>query len=277
MARKSWSGAITFAGFPINVCLFPRAQSRSGDSFKQLSPHTQGPVKQQLIDSDGVVVSKAECLKGVETGKDTYKVLPEDAVEMIAAAERTTQLDPIGFPPLDTVDLTLSTGAYVVVPDPKVDGAESPTQILWNGLRESGRAMVASMTMRAGSRDTILVVHATDEGLLANTLLFAQELASDVPTFTPEPDEDAASLFSSVIESKYDTDAFAHDAITSDYAERRKAAVQAAINGETIEAPATTEAKAATPDLMAALKASLDGGAGEKPKKAPAKKKAAVA
>lgn len=273
MARKTWSGAITFAGFPIHVCLFPRAKSRAGQSFKQLSPNTKGPVKQQLVDDNGEIVAKTDCLKGIEVGKDQFKALPDEAVEMIQSAERTTELQPVGFPPLDTVDLTLSTGAYVLVPDPKVAGAEQPATILWNGLRASGRALVASITLRAGSRDTIVVIHADDDGLLANTLMFASEVADDLPKFSPQEDEDAAELFSQVVARQYEDGPFDHASIESNYEQRRSEAVQAALNGETIEAPEKAEAQAKAPDLMAALKASL-GDEEAKPKKAKPKKKA---
>jgi non-homologous end joining protein Ku len=47
-------------------------------------------------------VDRAECGKGVEVSKDTYKVLSPDAVEAIQSAERTDTLEAQRFPLAET-------------------------------------------------------------------------------------------------------------------------------------------------------------------------------
>lgn len=272
MARASWSGALTFGGFPINVRMYPRVKSRAGESFKTLAPTDQQPVKQQLVDSSGQVVAQADCLKGVEVGKNAYHALPEEAIEMIGSAERSVTVEPEQFAPLASVRLDLSVTAYEVVPDEKVPGSDVPARILWNGLKDSGLAYITEIVMRAGSRDAILAVWADENGIHANALPYEAEL-QDVPTWDLVEDEGAAETFQAFVNQQYadKLGAFDHSALQSRYKARRAEAVQAALKGEKIEVPEVAQAKAAAPDLMAAMQASL---AGSGAKKAPAKKAA---
>lgn len=274
MARKTWSGAIEFAGFPLNFAFFPRANT-SNPSFKMLSPHNEGPLRRQYVDSEGNIIPETESLKGLEVGKDTYKVVPAEAIEVIKSGERTSTIEPLKFPQLDTVDLTLSSGAYAVVPDPKVPGSDAGAKLIWNGLRAAEQAMVASVVFKSGMKDQIVVVHAGESGLLANTLHYAANLHTDLPLWEPEVDEDAADLFAVALERKgYDVSDFVHSEFVSGYEGRREEAIAKALKGEKIEAPEAAEAQAAAPDLMAALAASVgEAKRQSKPKKAKAKAK----
>lgn len=272
--RPSWTGAITFAGFPINVRAYPLVQSRSAKSFKTLAPNG-APIHTKRFDSDENEVELDDCRKGVEVGKDKYAVLDPAAVEMIQNAERSTNLDVIQFAPVASVPLHLATGHFRIVPDSKVAGAEGPVNILWNGLHDTERALVTEWVPRSGSRDSIVAIHADEYGLTANTVPYKSEL-QDVPEWKPSPDEAAASMFGKFIAAQeYQLDDFRWSEMESSYEARRKQAIDAALKGETIEAPeAPTPAVAAVPDLMAAMAGALDDA---KPtgKKAAAKKPAA--
>jgi Ku protein len=257
-ARSAWAGALTLAGLPVNVKLYGRTKSRSGESFKTLAPTNQLPIQQQLVDSDGNVVERADCLKGVEVSKGSFHALPEEAVEMIGSAERSVMLEPEQFCPLATVPLHLTTAAYAVAPNDKVPGSEQAVGIVWNGLRAAELGYVSQIVVRAGSRDSILVVWADDEGLHANGLPYASEL-HPAPAWKPVEDEQAAQTFEAFVTSAYaDRMAeFDHEQYTSSYAERRAEAVQAALAGEKIAVPEVAKAQAAAPDLLAAMQASI--------------------
>lgn len=275
MSRAAWNGAITFAGFPINIALHSLTKSASAESFTRLDPVHQQPVKQVLLNIDGDPVAQTDCLKGVKQGKDTFFPLPPEAVEAIQQAGRTETLEG-DFPPAASVRWEFTNGVYRVVPDPKVPGSEGPVGILWNGLIGSERAFVTKIVLRAGSRDKILAVTADDHGLTGRTLAFAEELA-DVPEFLPEPNDKAAAMFEQFLAVQdANVDDFAHDAWKSEYLARRADAVQRALAGEAIEAPASAPTPAAAPDLMAAMAAALDSAGAKKPAKKPAAKKAKV-
>lgn len=270
-ARSTWSGAISFAGFPIPVKAYNVTKSRASDSFKTLAPNGQ-PVKQVLVDSNGEPVDRAACGKGVEVAKGVYAALAPEAVEAIQSAERTVTLEPEHFCDLDSVPLHLASGSFRFLPNDKVPGAEKSVQTLWNGLRASGKAMVAEWTPRAGSRDSIIVLYADEEGIAGAQLPYADE-RNELPKFEPVVDEKAAQMFSQVIEASYEARDFNHEEHASTWKARRNAAVEAAVEGKPVEIPAAPAEAADTPDLLAAMAAALDGESKPKPK-AKAKPKA---
>lgn len=275
MARASWSGALTLAGLPIHVRIYPRVKSRSGESFKRLAPTDQLPVKQQLVDTSGAVHEQAACLSGVEVGKGSYKALPPEAIELIGSAERSSVLEPEQFCPLASVPLELTLTSYAMTPDEKVPGSDMGVKIVWNGLRKGELAYVTQITPRAGSRDSVLVIWGDADGLYANTLPFAAEL-QQVPEWDMVEDEQQAATFEAFVQAQYaeKIGAFDHSVFESGYKQRRAEAVQAALAGETIVVPEVETAKAAVPDLMAAMQASIAQAPAAAAKKAPAAKPA---
>lgn len=277
MPRAAWSGAITFAGFPINIAMHSLTKSASAQSFTRLDPVHKQPVHQVLLDIEDNPVTVAECLKGVPQGKDTFFPLPPEAVEAISQAGRTETLSG-DFPPAASVRWEFTNGVYRVVPDPKVPGSEGPVSILWNGLLGSERAFVTKIVLRAGSRDKILALTADTHGLTGRTLAFAEELA-DTPEFLPERDEKAAAMFEQFLTLQdANVDDFAYEAMTSEYLARRAEAVQAALAGEAIAVPDSAPKPASAPDLMAAMQAALDSAPkAKKPAKKPRAKAKATA
>lgn len=274
MARKSWSGAITFAGFPIHVATYKLAAS-SPKSFKQLAPTDGLPIRQALMDTSGTEVDRASCGRGYEVQKGKIVPLSPEAIEMIQGAERTDVLDPECFAPANSVPLDRSSGHYRVVPDEKIPGSDGPFKILWNGLRATERALVTKWVPRSGAKDELVAFVATDEGIEAHTIPFAADLRTDAPTWTPEVDDQAAEVFEQVVDANYDTTDFDHEAFESDYQARRDEAIAAALDGKVVVAPEKAKATAAVPDLMAAMQASLGAkkGPAVKGAKKPAKAK----
>lgn len=263
MARSSWTGAIVFAGFPIPVKAYNLVSSPSRESFKTLCRCHGQPIKQQNTCAvDGTAVTDTD--KGVEIAKGVFKALPLPALEAIQAAGKSAALEPERICPLDTLDLHMSTGAYALIADAT---AEKPVAILWRTLAKTDRALVTRWTMRAGSRDSIVAVHAGPTGLLANTLPFAAQRAS-VPASTAPSiavSDPELAMFEQALGALYPNEPFDPAAFTSEYAQRRTKAIEQALAGEAISAPAAPAA-APVPDLMAALQASLSAVQTTKPK-----------
>jgi non-homologous end joining protein Ku len=271
MASTSWRGAIEFGGFAVNIALQPRVKSRSGESFKTMAPNGH-PVRSVYMDTDDNEVSRDACSKGVKvgTGKQaTFKVLSEEALEQIENIAKSTIVPPTSYAPLDTVPLELATSAFAVVPDSNVPGSEQNVNTVWNGLRAQRVAYTTEVTMRAGSRDAVLVLYADDRGLWAVALPFAEELHPE-PEFGFTENEQAAELFAQFTEGEVRD--FDLGDYKSQWRERRQAAIDAALDGKPVETVAAAE-QAPVPDLMAALKSSVQASKGKKP----AKKKAPVA
>lgn len=273
MPRSSWKGAIEFGGFPINVELYPLVQSRSAKSFKNLCECHDAPISApKTCATTGDTLAPDQIRKGHEVD-GAFVVLPQEAVDQIGAASKSATIQIARLPKLASVPLHLSIAHYRVVPDRKVAGAEQPVQIMWNGLRASDRAIITTLTLRAGSRDLLAAIHADEFGLTMTGLPFASEL-QETPEFKPVENEQAAQMFEQFagVQGIEMLD-FSHTAFESEYEARRAVAIEAAVAGnpipvEKVAAPAVT-----VPDLMAAMTATLASA----PKKAPKAKAKAKA
>jgi DNA end-binding protein Ku len=258
MARSTWSGAITFAGFPIAVKAYSMHKSASKDGFKTLCECHGEPIAQvrKCTTTDKEVAADQQ-RKGVEVSKGAYRTLPRDTVEAIEGGERSAALEIELVCPLDTLDMRLTTGAYVLVPDGPAN--LKSVELMRQALAKLQRALVTRWTPRAGSRDATLVIHPGERNLLANTFPFEFQLNDapnmDASNVTVQPGE--LAMFEQAMTALYTNGPFDIAAFQSDFNARRQKAIQQALDGQPITAPAAPAAPA-VPDLMAALQASLD-------------------
>jgi len=253
-ARSTWRGSIDFAGFPVPVAVYPLVKSTTTESFKMLGRDGL-PVKQQYVQADGETIPYGDCGRGVEIGKDEYAPLSAEALEMIADSEKSTVVEAEYFCPVSSLPTVLSTESYSVLPDPKVAGSDRSVNVIWNGLRAHEMAYVTKVTFRAGSKDRVVAIYATDTGLIARTFPFVEDLHTEVATKSPfVEDEKQAELF-----GKFVTDdrvrEFSLDDFHSDYRDRRQEAIRQALDGKPL--PTRAEKPLPTADLMAALEAQL--------------------
>jgi non-homologous end joining protein Ku len=256
MARSSWDGTLIFAGFPIPLKAYNPIASAAKDSFKTTCTCHGLPIKApKTCATTGDVLLDTQQQKAVEVSKGTFVVVDTAA---IGNATKSLSIEPdpnVPFAPMDSVPLHLSEKAYVLVPGP---GVEKSVAILWNALKAKNLGLVTTWVPRAGSRDSILVLHAGPTGLLANTL-------PDVSQIAVAPNE--LAMFDTAINTLYSVKRFDHPAFVSDFAARKAAAVAAAIAGTPVPTQAAAPTAPAVPDLMAALTNSL-AAAGAKPKEA---------
>lgn len=262
-ARASWSGAITFGGFPIHVEAYSLLKSASADSFKGLCPCHHEPISQvKTCATTGDVIPNDQLVKGAMQGRGkaaTYHPLAPEVIEAIGAGsgERSAALEILRLPLANTVPWTLATGRYRIVPDSDVAGSAGPVEILWNGLMASERALISEWSKRAGSKPVLMAMKADVYGLTAIDLPYASDLNAGVPEHQFTENTQAQAMFEQFVAVQgINTDAFAHGAFTDEYGERRKDLIAQAIAGEKIEV-APTAPQAAVPDLMAAMQAAL--------------------
>jgi DNA end-binding protein Ku len=272
-ARSSWSGAITFAGFPIHVRAHNLFKTTKAHSLKMLGPDKQ-PVRRVYLDTNSKEVEQAACGRGVEVGKGKIVPLDDAVVEAIGKAERTGALEIGSFATRETVPLHLANSHYRITPDEKIPGAAKPCNILWNGLRATGLVLVTEWVMREGSRNQLVGIAVEDGQLVAHVLPYLSDLA-DVPDHEYEEDEAQAAMFGQFVATQYAVGDFDHAAHEDQYGKRRAELLANAVAGKPIEVEQTEAAPAEVPDLMAAMEASL--AQAKKPKPKPAAKKRAKA
>jgi DNA end-binding protein Ku len=282
MARSIWTGAISFGLVTVPVKLYS-AVNRKTVRFHQLSGKTGVRIAQKRVDpSTGDEVAYEDIVKGFELSPDRYVVIEPGELEALEP-KKTKTIEIEDFVELADIDPIYYDHPYYLAPGP---GGAKPYRLLLEAMRETGRVAIARVVIR--SKEALVAVRpmGADHVLGMSTMLFADEVvdpdkideleaAADVEVTDRELDI-AKQLIDSLAGPfdplKYE-DTYRGEVI--DLIERKAAGEEIAVQ------PVAEEEEAPTPDLMAALKASLDAvrdkdtaGNGGTAKKAPAGKKA---
>jgi DNA end-binding protein Ku len=282
MARSIWTGAISFGLVTVPVKLYS-AVNRKTVRFHQLSGKTGVRISQRRVDpSTGDEVPYEEIVKGFEITPDRYVVIEPGELESLEP-KKTKTIEIEDFVELSDIDPIFYDHPYYLAPGA---GGAKPYRLLLDAMRESGRVAIARVVIRSKEQLVALRPMRDDNVLGMSTMLFADEVvdpdnideveaAGDVETTDRELD-----IAKQLIESL--AGPFEPEKYRDEYRDEVLSLIERKAAGEEIAVqPAAEEEAEPVPDLMAALKASLDAvrekdGAEpeEKPKKAPAKRKA---
>ena len=283
MARSIWTGAISFGLVTVPVKLYS-AVNRKTVRFHQLSGKSGVRIAQKRVDpSTGDEVAYDDIVKGFELTPDRYVVVEPGELETLQP-KKTKTIEIEDFVELSDIDPIYYDHPYYLAPG---TGGAKPYRLLVEAMRETDRVAVARVVIR--SKEALVALRPMDDHVLGmSTMLFPDEVVdpdgideisatADVEVTKRELDiakQLVESLAGPFEASKYH-DTYRQDVL--DLIERKAAGEEIAVQ------PAADEEEEPVPDLMAALKASLDAvrdkdsdgnGGAAKPKKAPAKPKA---
>jgi DNA end-binding protein Ku len=257
------------------------AVNRKTVRFHQLSGKSGVRVSQKRVDpSTGDEVPYADIVKGYELAPDRYVVIEPGELETLQP-KKTKTIEIEEFVELSQIDPVYYDHPYYLAPGA---GGAKPYRLLLEAMRDTGKVAIARVVIR--SKEQLVAVRPIGEALGMATMLFADEvLAPD------RLDElaDAAEVKTTKREldiAKQLVDSLAGDFEPEKYSDSYRAEVLAMIErkaqGEQIAVqPAPDEVTAPAPDLMSALKASLEAvrareGDGTDKRRKPTAKKAAA-
>jgi DNA end-binding protein Ku len=281
MARSIWTGAISFGLVTVPVKLYS-AVNRKTVRFHQLNGKTGARISQRRVDpSTGDEVAYEDIVKGFELTPDRYVVIEPGELESLEP-KKTKTIEIEDFVELADIDPIFYDHPYYLAPGP---GGAKPYRLLLEAMRETGRVAIARVVIR--SKEQLVALRPMGEDVLGiSTMLFSDEVvapdkidelsaAAEVEATKRELDiakQLVESLAGPFDPSKYH-DTYREEVL--DLIERKAAGEEIAVQ------PVSEEEEEPVPDLMAALKASLDAvrekdteGNGGTAKKAPAKGKA---
>ncbi len=280
-----WSGAISFGLVSVPVKMYPAVRSKTV-RFNQLDSADGSRIQQKRVNAGtGEEVPYERLVKGFEISPDRYVVIEPSEIEALAP-KKTRTIEIEDFVELDEIDPVLYDAAYYLVPGP---GGAKPYRLLLEAMKETGRVAIARVVIRTKEALVALRPMGGGEVLGCSTMVFHDEVvdpstldeipaAEDVKTTKRELD--IAKQLVESLSAEWEPDRYAdtyRDQVL-DLIERKAAGEEITV-AETPEAP-----EEEVPDLMAALKASLDavrkpegsadgGGKKKSPaKRAPAKK-----
>jgi DNA end-binding protein Ku len=280
-----WTGAISFGLVTVPVKLYS-AVSRKTVRFHQLNGKTGVRIQQRRVDpTTGDEVAYEDIVKGYELAPDRYVVIQGEELEALDP-KKTRTIEIEEFVELAQVDPIYFDHPYYLAPGP---GGAKPYRLLLDAMRETGKIAIAKVVIR--SREQLVAIRPMGDVLAMSTMVFADEVIDpksidDVPEADDvEVRDREVAIAKQLVESLAGD--FEPERFRDTYREEVLALIERKAAGEEIAVqPARDEEAAPVPDLMAALRASLDAvrsrdddegeapKAKPKPKRAPAKKPA---
>jgi len=258
MARSIWTGAISFGLVTVPVKLYS-AVSRKSVRFHQLNGPTGVRIQQKRVDpSTGDEVSYDDIVKGFEIGPDRYVIIEPGELESLDP-KKTKTIEIEDFVDLTDIDPILYDHPYYLAPGA---GGAKPYRLLLDAMRESGKVAIAKVVIR--QKENLVAIRPMEGDVLGMaTMIFADEVVD--PDRIDELDsarevevnERELAIAMQLVESL--SGEFEPDKYRDTYREEVLALIERKAAGEEIAVqPAKEEDEEPVPDLMAALKASLD-------------------
>jgi DNA end-binding protein Ku len=268
MPRSIWTGAISFGLVTVPVKLYS-AVNRKTVRFNQLHESTGARIQMQRVDpTTGEEVPFDEIVKGYEIGPDRYVTITNEELEALDP-KKTRTIEIEEFVDLSEIDPVFYDHPYYLAPGP---GGAKPYRLLLDAMAQTNKVAIARVVIR--SKENLVAVRAMDNDVLGmTTMIFADEVV-DPGTLDDLPDPDEVSvtdrelaIAKQLVDSLAGT--FEPEKYHDTYREEVLAVIDRKAAGEEIAVqPPSEDVTAPVPDLMSALKASLDavrkdGGGGE--------------
>jgi DNA end-binding protein Ku len=258
MPRSIWTGAISFGLVTVPVKLYS-AVSRKTVRFHQLNGKTGVRIQQKRVDpTTGDEVAYEDIVKGYELTPDRYVLIAPGELEALDP-KKTKSIEIEDFVALDEIDPIYFDHPYYLAPGP---GGAKPYRLLLEAMRDTGRVAIATVVIRS-KQQLVAVRPIGDDVLGMATMVFPDEIIDpasidEIPTGEDvEINKRELAIAEQLVESL--AAAFEPEKFRDTYREDVLALIERKAAGEQIAVqPSAEEADAPVPDLMSALKASLD-------------------
>jgi len=279
MPRSIWTGAISFGLVNVPVKLYSAVQ-RKNVRFNQLDAEGNVRIQMKRVNPvTGEEVPYERLVKGYEVAPDRYVVIEPDELEALEP-RRTKTIDILDFVELKDIDPIFYDHPYYLAPGA---GGAKPYKLLLDAMRETGKVGIAKVVIR--QKEALVALRPHGELLQMDTLIYFDEIVpqdriDERPDDTVEITDRELQIAKQLVESLA-TD-WEPGRYKDEYREKVLQLIEQKAAGEEIAVQSAAEEEAPVPDLMSALKASLDAvkgreGAASKPKRKPAAKKAPAA
>ena len=261
-SRAVWKGQLRLSLVAIPVEIHPATQSGARVSFRQIHGPTGKRIRYEKVVPGIGPVDTAEIMKGYETPGGDIVLIDPDEIDAIKLETKKT-LELVQFVGACEISPLWYDRPYYIVPTD--DLAEDAYRVVRDALRRAAKVGLGQLTMRG--REYLCAIRPCGDGLLLETLHYADEVRSADPLFSDiqddAPDEDLLGVATQLIDRKtapFDADAFKdhYDIALRELLERKTKAkgTRRVARDEAGESKPSGENVI---DLMDALKKSLAG------------------
>ena len=256
MPRSMWKGSIAFGLVNIPVELFSATRDHR-PKFRLLHAKDEEPVRyERVCQKEGKPVAWDELVKGYEYAKGQFVVLAKEDFKT-AALEKTKTIDIIDFVDPKQIDERYFETPYYLQAG---KGADRSYALLREAIRDSGRMGIAKVILREAQH--LAAVEAIGDALVLTMMRFADELA-DLKDFTFPKKADIRPAELKMARQLIDNLAADWDPekYTDEYKENLMRVINARMKGKKPKLidDDHTPKQAEVVDLMARLRASLEG------------------
>lgn len=246
----SHKGAISLGLLYIPIGLY--TTTRDNDvRFNQLCKDTKERIRyKKICPSCNKEVKSDDIIKGYEYEKDKYVIMTGEEMEKIKTKKDKT-IHIIQFVNLIEIDQIYYEKNYYAIPE---TGAEKAFELLRTAMLKEQKVALAKTVI--GTKENLIVLYPTEDGLIAKTLFYQDEVTVVPKQISPVELNDAeVAMAKTLIDSM--TLPFDASAYKDEYQERLRDAILQKIHGEDIVA-ADTSAPNNVIDLMEALQRTID-------------------
>jgi DNA end-binding protein Ku len=251
MPRAIWSGTISFGLVTIPVRMFA-AVAEHKLHFTLLHRKDESPIGyEKVCKLEGREVPDSEIVKAYEIEKGEFVYLEDEDLEA-AEAEGGHAFDIEQFVPIEEIDPIYFERSYYLAPQ---DGADKVYTLLVRAMEDAGLAAVGTFVMR--DREYLGCLRIRDGVITLERMYFHDEVRppADLKPQRARVNKDELEMAASLIDRFKGS--FDPKKYSDTYTERLLDVIRRKRRGEEIHAAPAVEPEEA-PDLMAALRASLE-------------------
>lgn len=245
----SHRGAISFGMVHIPVGLYTATQDND-IHFNQLCKEDGSRVKYKKVCANcGKEVTAEGIVKGFEYEPGKYVTMTDDDFEK-AKTEKDKTIHILHFTDLNAIRPIYYEKTYHAIPE---QGGDKAFELLRRAMIEEGRVAIAKTVL--GTKEKLLALLPTDEGILVETLFFADEVkAAPKELAHPEVNEAELTMAKTLVGAMVQE--FQPQAYKDEYQARLWEIINQKIQGQEITIPRES-GTATVIDIMEALKQSL--------------------
>ena len=257
--RPTWQGHLRLSLVTCPVALYTATSSGGEVHFNLINPETNNRIRMITTDPDTGPVERSSLVKGYAVAKDEYILLTDEEIKSVKL-ESTKTIDIERFVPEEEIDRLYWDNPYYLAPAGAL--AEEAFGVIREAMRSEGKIALGRVVL--STRERLLALEPRDQGILAYSLRTRGEVRAMRDVFgaisDKAPDPAMVDIARRIIEQK--AGPFDPDQFVDRYEEALKALISSKQKGHKPVRAAEPEDTNVV-DLMAALRASLNGSGAE--------------